>query len=178
MEHSRWEITLDKFEADTPIGRKTFTNIIATLDPHITKRLVLSAHYDSKYDKKGKFLGATDSAVPVAMILDLVLTVDSKLQNRGVGVLYTSIVICYTGVLYTCIVMCYTGVLYTCTYSHVLHWCIVHMYSHVLHWCIVVMCYTGVRLARMVMVMYLYVYISLWYWIQTWVKYISIQILE
>ena len=103
MESSRWEITLDKFEADTPQGRKTFTNIIATLDPHITKRLVLSAHYDSKYDKKGKFLAATDSAVPVAMILDLALTLDSKLQNRGVG-----------DVLYTSIVM------------YVLHWCIVY----------------------------------------------------
>ena len=74
------------FTASTPLGEKSFTNIVATMDPHIPRRLVLAAHYDSKYDKAGKFVGATDSAVPVAMILDMILTLDSKLQNRKVSV--------------------------------------------------------------------------------------------
>lgn len=79
---SRWNITEHSFEADTPLGRKPFTNIIATLDPHIDKRLVLAAHYDSKILPGKVFLGATDSALPVALLLDLALTLDEKLQER------------------------------------------------------------------------------------------------
>ncbi len=91
LDQTRWDITLDEFTDTTPFGEKSFTNIIATMDSLKTptpKRLVLSAHYDSKYDKDNMFVGATDSAVPVAMILDLVLTLDSKLKNRKVSSLY------------------------------------------------------------------------------------------
>lgn len=49
----------------------------------VDKRLVLAAHYDSKMTPKG-FLGATDSALPVALLLDMALTLDEKLQNREV----------------------------------------------------------------------------------------------
>ncbi|XP_003385059.1 PREDICTED: glutaminyl-peptide cyclotransferase-like [Amphimedon queenslandica] len=82
LNQSRWSITTDVFTDQTPFGPKSFTNIIATLDPHVPKRLVLAAHYDSKYFKTGVFLGATDSALPVALILDILLTLDDKLQSR------------------------------------------------------------------------------------------------
>lgn len=62
---------------------KTFTNIIATLDPEVDRRLVLAAHYDSKLIKN--FLGATDSALSVALLLDLALTLDQKLRDRQVS---------------------------------------------------------------------------------------------
>lgn len=81
---SRWNITEHSFEQDTPHGvtsPTTFTNIIATLDAEVDKRLVLAAHYDSKKTPTG-FLGATDSALPVALLLDMALTLDEKLQNR------------------------------------------------------------------------------------------------
>lgn len=81
---SRWNITEHSFDDDTPLGRKPFTNIIATLDPHVSKRLVLAAHYDSKLLPKKQFLAATDSALPVALLLDLALTLDEKLQERDV----------------------------------------------------------------------------------------------
>jgi len=44
-----WEIEEDEFIDDTPVGKKKFTNIIATKDPSAPRRLILSAHYDSKY---------------------------------------------------------------------------------------------------------------------------------
>eukprot|EP00912_Choanoflagellata_sp_UC4_P002322 UC4_evm1s1460 len=76
-----WQIELDTFEDDTPIGRFMFQSIVATLDPRAPRRLTLVAHYDSKHylarewssarDKMKKFLGATDSAVPCAMLLDI-----------------------------------------------------------------------------------------------------------
>ena len=44
-----WEVEEDEFTDHTPIGRKKFTNIIATKNPSASRRLILSAHYDSKY---------------------------------------------------------------------------------------------------------------------------------
>ena len=85
LDASRWTIMLDDFTSYTPIGDKRFTNIIATLDQDVPRRLVLAAHYDSKYFARGQFLGATDSAVPVALIIDLILTLDVKLQQRLVS---------------------------------------------------------------------------------------------
>ena len=85
LDASRWTIILDDFTSSTPIGDKRFTNIIATLDQDVPRRLVLAAHYDSKYFARGQFLGATDSAVPVALIIDLILTLDVKLQQRLVS---------------------------------------------------------------------------------------------
>ena len=85
-------MTRDTFKDSTPFGEKTFTNIIATLDPHVDQRLILAAHYDSKFFEDGhfpnnaKFLGATDSALPCALLLDLALTYNDKLQDRKVGI--------------------------------------------------------------------------------------------
>ena len=75
----------DEFEDKTPLGPKKFTNIIATLDPKADRQLALAAHYDSKLitPENGKyFIGATDSAVPVAMLLDLAKVLGDKFQKR------------------------------------------------------------------------------------------------
>lgn len=87
LDCSRWNITEHSFEQDTVIGHKPFTNIIATLDPEVDKRLVLVAHYDSKKEPQG-FLGATDSALPVALLLDMMLALDTKLKERQVTVTF------------------------------------------------------------------------------------------
>ena len=55
-----------------------FTNIVATLDPTAPRRLVLACHYDSK--KLPNFIGATDSSVPCAMLLDLAIGLQQKLN--------------------------------------------------------------------------------------------------
>jgi glutaminyl-peptide cyclotransferase len=49
LKNLNWEVELDEFTDDTPIGKKSFVNIIATKDPSASRRLVLSAHYDSKW---------------------------------------------------------------------------------------------------------------------------------
>ena len=56
-----------------------FTNIVATLDPTASRRLVLACHYDSK--KLPRFIGATDSAVPCAMLLDIAINLQAKLNT-------------------------------------------------------------------------------------------------
>ncbi|XP_044758540.1 glutaminyl-peptide cyclotransferase-like isoform X2 [Coccinella septempunctata] len=66
-----YNIEIDEFVDKTPFGNATFKNIIATLDPTAERYLVVAAHYDSKYFEDGEFLGATDSAVPCAMMLQM-----------------------------------------------------------------------------------------------------------
>lgn len=44
-----WHVEEDAFEDDTPFGKKKFTNVIATKDPNATRRVILSAHFDSKF---------------------------------------------------------------------------------------------------------------------------------
>ncbi|XP_030211839.1 glutaminyl-peptide cyclotransferase [Gadus morhua] len=81
-----WSVTEDSFEAQTPYGPRTFTNLIATLDPSAKRRLVLACHYDSKYyppQWHGKeFQGATDSAAPCAMMLELARALDQELKTH------------------------------------------------------------------------------------------------
>lgn len=76
----------DRFDEKTPMGVKTFENIIAYSNPNADRYLLLAAHYDSKYFAEGEFLGATDSAVPCAMMINLLKTLQGpamvELQSR------------------------------------------------------------------------------------------------
>uniref|UniRef100_A0A8C6Z8Y4 Glutaminyl-peptide cyclotransferase n=1 Tax=Nothoprocta perdicaria TaxID=30464 RepID=A0A8C6Z8Y4_NOTPE len=78
-----WVIEEDTFQRYTPYGYQTFSNIISTLNPSAKRHLVLACHYDSKFfgpQWQGRvFVGATDSAVPCAMILELARALDNRL---------------------------------------------------------------------------------------------------
>lgn len=84
FERLDWKFENDTFRADTPMGPKRFTNLIATLNHGAQERIILAAHYDSKLfvvDKDGKerkdFIGATDSAWSCAFLIHL----SSKLRH-------------------------------------------------------------------------------------------------
>lgn len=73
-----WHAEIDTFEEDTPIGRVLFQNLIFTRNVHAKRKVVLAAHYDSKYSLNERdgalpdgFVGATDSAWPCALLLYL-----------------------------------------------------------------------------------------------------------
>ncbi|EFO23566.1 hypothetical protein LOAG_04916 [Loa loa] len=72
----------DLFEEATPHGMKSFKTLIATHDLSVPRRLVLACHYDSKFLKGEIFIGATDSAVPCAMLLEMARTLGPHLRNR------------------------------------------------------------------------------------------------
>ena len=84
-----WHLELHNSTSPTPLSAGApvpFTNLIATRDPPWavpgdTGRFVLAAHYDSKPTPQG-FIGATDSAVPVAVILHAVRALDSAMSAR------------------------------------------------------------------------------------------------
>uniref|UniRef100_A0A0K2SVW6 Glutaminyl-peptide cyclotransferase n=1 Tax=Lepeophtheirus salmonis TaxID=72036 RepID=A0A0K2SVW6_LEPSM len=76
-----WYVEEQEFDGKTPLGEKSFTNIIATHDPTAPRQLLLACHYDSKLTPKG-FLGAIDSAVPCAQMMNVAHTLRNVLQNR------------------------------------------------------------------------------------------------
>ncbi|GFO27374.1 glutaminyl-peptide cyclotransferase, partial [Plakobranchus ocellatus] len=66
-----WAVEEDAFDDSTPYGVKTFSNVIATFNPTVAKRIVVACHYDSKlFPDYSPFVGATDSALPCAVMLD------------------------------------------------------------------------------------------------------------
>lgn len=81
-----WTVEFDTFTQDTIIGEKEFSNVIGYSNPSAKKHVVVTAHYDSKLfppTAEGKhFLGATDSAVPCAMILSIMENLNEQLMKR------------------------------------------------------------------------------------------------
>uniref|UniRef100_A0A915HEZ2 glutaminyl-peptide cyclotransferase n=1 Tax=Romanomermis culicivorax TaxID=13658 RepID=A0A915HEZ2_ROMCU len=75
-----FEFTLNDLLVSRERKRLKFRNIVATLNPLAPRRLVLACHYDSKTFDKFPFLGATDSAVPCALLLDVAVTLEPYLR--------------------------------------------------------------------------------------------------
>ncbi|KAH8928372.1 hypothetical protein BT69DRAFT_562088 [Atractiella rhizophila] len=76
-----WELTVDEFKANTPYGEKKFKNLVFTHDPTAARFLLLSAHIDSKLTPVN-FVGATDSAAPCAMMVDVATALNDWLEAR------------------------------------------------------------------------------------------------
>lgn len=74
-------VELDEFRNRTPYGDLHFTNIIGRLNPDADKFLTLACHYDSKFFPDFEFVAATDSAVPCAIMLDLMRTLQPALSE-------------------------------------------------------------------------------------------------
>lgn len=71
-DYDSWQKYEDVFTHDTPYGEKEFTNLVFTHNPRASRKLVIAAHTDSKYfvgAPQNGFVGATDSAVPCAIML-------------------------------------------------------------------------------------------------------------
>lgn len=75
---------IDSFSQKVPLfGNVTFANIVGVINPDASDYLALSCHYDSKYFKNDPgFVGATDSAVPCAILLNTAKTLHSYLEQN------------------------------------------------------------------------------------------------
>ncbi|KRT82817.1 Peptidase [Oryctes borbonicus] len=83
LEGLGWHVEVDSFHERTPIfGDLQFRNIIATPNSKADRYLTLSCHYDSKYFKEFDFEGATDSAVPCALLLNLATVMKKELAEQ------------------------------------------------------------------------------------------------
>ncbi|KAI9099378.1 hypothetical protein DFS34DRAFT_579636 [Phlyctochytrium arcticum] len=76
-----WQVEQDRFNETTPQGVKPFNNIIVTKNPNAPRKLVLAAHFDSKFAADYDFIGATDSAVPCAILVDVAITLNRLLEQ-------------------------------------------------------------------------------------------------
>lgn len=79
LKSNDYTVELDEFTDSTPIGNVKFANIIASSNPRACRQLVLACHYDSKMMEG--FLGATDSAVPCAMLLKMSETFNKSFRS-------------------------------------------------------------------------------------------------
>ena len=80
-----WRVIEDTFVADTPYGPKQFNNLVFTHNPEAAMKFVLAAHTDSKYFPSAPmngFVGATDSAAPCAILVDVAEALSEWLDER------------------------------------------------------------------------------------------------
>lgn len=78
-----WTVESDVFKANTPIfGKLEFENIITKLNPNAKRYLALACHFDSKYTRERDFVGATDSAVPCAQLINLATVMTGYLTKQ------------------------------------------------------------------------------------------------
>jgi len=78
-----WYVEYDQFTAETPLGNKPMKSVIASFNPHGGDCILdLAAHLDSKYFQDFNFLGATDSAAPMGMMLSLAESLTPLLKRK------------------------------------------------------------------------------------------------
>jgi peptidase M28-like protein len=64
-------VITDEFPASTPLGEKKMVNITAEIPGESKDVIVIASHYDSKYFKDMRFVGANDPGASVATLLEL-----------------------------------------------------------------------------------------------------------
>ncbi|XP_034483808.1 glutaminyl-peptide cyclotransferase [Drosophila innubila] len=79
-----FQTEVDEFREQVPIfGELTFANVIGYINPQAENFLALACHYDSKYFANDPdFVGATDSAVPCAILLNTVKVLNTYLLQQ------------------------------------------------------------------------------------------------
>jgi len=79
-----FQTEVDEFRERVPIfGELTFANVIGYINPQADNFLALACHYDSKYfPNDPNFVGATDSAVPCAILLNTVKVLNTYLLQQ------------------------------------------------------------------------------------------------
>ena len=78
-----WSVESNTFRGAPPHPHeaRTFENIIASFNKHSPRKLILACHHDSKWDANGEFIGATDSALPCAMLMEMASSLTDYLKN-------------------------------------------------------------------------------------------------
>jgi glutaminyl-peptide cyclotransferase len=65
------KVTTDEFQATTPQGVKKMVNVTAELPGESPDVIIISSHYDTKYFKDFKFVGANDSAASTGAVMEM-----------------------------------------------------------------------------------------------------------
>jgi Zn-dependent M28 family amino/carboxypeptidase len=65
------KVEVRAFEADTPHGRLKLANIVAVVPGRRPDAILLAGHYDTKYFKDFRFVGANDGGSSAALLIEL-----------------------------------------------------------------------------------------------------------
>jgi hypothetical protein len=68
----------DDFSATTPLGQKKMVNITAEVPGESQDIVIIASHYDSKYYKAMRFVGANDPGASVGTLLELARVLGAK----------------------------------------------------------------------------------------------------
>jgi glutaminyl-peptide cyclotransferase len=65
------KVTTDEFAATTPVGGKKMANITAEIPGESKDVIIIASHYDTKFYKNMRFVGANDPAASVGTVLEI-----------------------------------------------------------------------------------------------------------
>lgn len=81
LKSSGLAVTTDEFSASTPIGEKKMVNITAEIPGESKDVIIISSHYETKYFKDMKFVGANDPGSSVGTLLEIGRVLGAKQQK-------------------------------------------------------------------------------------------------
>ena len=83
LRQSGLAVTLDTFEDETPVGSRTFHNVVATLPGKNPEQIVLLSHFDTKAGIAADFIGANDGGSSTGLLLALAECLSSQPRESG-----------------------------------------------------------------------------------------------
>jgi glutaminyl-peptide cyclotransferase len=76
------KVVTDDFTATTPLGQRRMANITAELPGESSDVIIISSHYDTKYFKEFKFVGANDGGASTGALIELARVLAAKGKSR------------------------------------------------------------------------------------------------
>jgi hypothetical protein len=71
------KVSTDEFSAETPLGKRAFSNVSAELAGQSSDLIIIASHYDTKLFKDFRFVGANDGGSSTGALLELARTLAS-----------------------------------------------------------------------------------------------------
>jgi len=81
LKSSGLAVRTDEFTATTPLGEKKMVNITGEIPGESKDVIMIASHYDSKYYKDMRFLGANDPGTSVGTLLELARVLGANQQK-------------------------------------------------------------------------------------------------
>jgi len=72
------KVTNDEFHATTPLGDRRMVNVVAELQGDSSDVVIIGSHYDTKYFKEFKFVGANDGAASTGALMEVARVMAAK----------------------------------------------------------------------------------------------------
>ncbi len=75
-------VTTDEFHATTPMGDKKMANVVAELPGPSSDIIIIGSHFDTKYFKDFKFVGANDAGSSTGALMEIARVLAAKKPNK------------------------------------------------------------------------------------------------